>query len=224
MSATLRAENVWQSNGNDFLHFISPNGGAVLAYIDANGVFNAAANPLVAAAQSTFFAMSSNPVLSASSTAITGAVAAVRGNTTIASGTTVTSGFIYGTEGKVTIKGTASSANFTAGLVGQLDLSAATALGTGQIAAIWGDMGATMSAGAISGEAVLDIMLLTNTCAGSSVNSVIHAEALATYFLDVSNATYPSGWTNTASVGAQTGRIKIKTPSGDAYIAVYAAS
>lgn len=180
--------------------------------------------PLADAAQPALFVVNSQPVLNAASTAITGAVAAVRGNTTIATGTTVTSGFVYGTEGKVTIKGTASSANFTAGLVGQLDLSAASALGTGRIAAIWGDMGATMSAGAISGEAVLDIVLLTNTCAGSSVNSVIHAEALATYFLDVSNATYPSGWTNSATAGSQTGRLKIKTPAGDAYINVFSVS
>jgi len=41
MAASLVAQNVWQSPvGTDFLHLISPNGGAVLSYIDGSGAMN----------------------------------------------------------------------------------------------------------------------------------------------------------------------------------------
>ena len=153
------------------------------------------------------------------SVSITGSLVAVRGNTTIASGTTVSSGFLYGVQGKITVKGIFASANFSAGVFAQLDLSAAGTF-TAQLSALWADMGATMSAAAIAGQANLNVFSLTNTCPGSSVNAVIKAECLATYFLDISNATYPSGYATSATAGTQIGRIKIKVPSGDGYIDV----
>jgi len=58
------------------------------------------------ASQSTFRNIDSEVLLNFSgSTAITGSVAAIRGNTAIASGTTISSGFVYGTQGKLTIQG-----------------------------------------------------------------------------------------------------------------------
>lgn len=153
-------------------------------------------------------------------------IAAVRGAVTIAAGNTFAGGFLYPVHGKISVQGTLNSANFLGAVCGQLDLSTATAFGAGAVnlAAIVGDMGGTFSAGAITAASQFQIMLLTATAPGATINSVIHAEALATYLLDISNASYPSGWTATTSVGSQTGRIKVKTPAGDAYIAVYAAS
>ena len=153
------------------------------------------------------------------SVSITGSLVAVRGNVTVSSGVTVASGFLYGVQGKITVKGIFASQNFNAGVFAQLDLSAAGTL-TGQLAALWADMGATMSAAAISGEANLDVVVLTNTCAGSSVNAVFHVECLATYLFDMSNSSYPSGYATSATAGTQIGRIKIKLPSGDGYIDV----
>jgi len=153
-------------------------------------------------------------------------IAAVRGAVTIAAANTFAGGFLYPVHGKISVQGTLNSANFLGAVCGQLDLSSAVAFGASAVnlAAIVGDMGATFSAGAITSASQLQIMLLTATAPGATIGSVIHAEASATYLLDISNATYPSGWASTGTVGAQTGRIKIKTPAGDAYIAVYAAS
>jgi hypothetical protein len=168
-------------------------------------------------------AIDSEPAIAASSVAVTGSIAAIRGNLTTPVGSTISSGFAYGVQGKLTAKGTLSSANFSAGLVGQLDLSVATALGSGQIAAIWGDMGATLSAGAISGQAVLNLMLLTNTAPGSMINSVFHVEALATYLFDVSNASYSPFFTGTAPT-TLSGSLKVNTSAGVRYIALYSAA
>jgi hypothetical protein len=222
MAATNNAQQVWQSfDGEDFLHLLGLQGGTIVAYIDANGAYQGGVGPLAAAAQPTFRAIDSEPTLSfAGSTAITGSVAAIRGNTTIASGTTITSGFVYGTQGKVTVKGTLATANFTAGIVGQLDLSTATLTASGPVAAIWGDMGASLSASAIADAANLNVVLLTDTHVGAAINSAIKVETNSTYLLDLSNASYASGYATSATAGTQIGRIKIKLPSGDGYIDV----
>ena len=182
----------------------------------------AASDTLTTVAQPTLRLVDSELTVSSTVTTITagGSVASVRGNTTLATGGTISAGYIYGVQGKITLQGTLSTANFTAGVFAQLDLSAAQALSAPNVAAIWGDMGATISAAVISsGEALLDILHLTSTAPGSMINAAIHVEALSTYLLDVSNVSYPSGWNNSAVVGStQVGRLKIKTPTGDAYI------
>jgi hypothetical protein len=162
----------------------------------------------------------SEPTLPANALAVTGSASAIRGNLTVPASGSVSSGYLYGTQGKLTVKGTLTTANFSAGLVGQLDLSAATLTSPGPISAIWGDMGASMSASAISGAAGLSILHLTNTALGATINSAIFVEALSTYLLDVSNASYSPFF----HVGAPTtlsGSLKIKTSAGDRYIALY---
>lgn len=192
------------------LHYLAP--GSDPAFSQANIV-------------ASVFENASAPVLNyQGSVNITGAVVAERGALTVAAGTTVASGFLYGAEGKLIVKGTLSTANFSAGLVGQLDLSTATLSSPGPIAAIWGDMGASMSASAISGEADLQVLLLTSTCPGSSINSAIKVETLSTYLLDLSDSSYASGYATSSTAGTQLGRIKIKLPSGDGYINVFAVS
>ena len=175
---------------------------------------------ITSATPANFRAVDAEPVLSATSVAITGSVAAVRGNTTVAVGSTIASGFLYGMQGKLTVKGTIATANFAAGLVGQLDFSTATVTPAGPISAIWGDMGATLSASAISGQANLNILQLTNTAPGSMINSAIFVEANATYLLDVSNSSYSPFW-HVGAPGTLSGSLKINTSAGPRYIAVY---
>lgn len=162
----------------------------------------------------------SEPVLNfAGSVTITGSVAAVRGNTTIAAGTTISSGFVYGTQGKITAVGTLASANFTTGVVGQLDFSAITALsGAGPISCIWGDCGASIT-GSITTAPNLNVLHLTNTTA-CLINAAIFVETKSTYLLDISNASYSPFLTTTAP-GTAYGRIAINTPAGIKYIGVY---
>ena len=207
-----------QDSANDFIQFLNQTGSVVWSVSANGGVIQSAI--LASAAQPTFRGADSEVTFPASSVAVTGSVAGVRGNTTIPASGTVTSGFVYGSQGKLTVKGSLTSANFSSGLLGQLDLSAATAISTGRIAAIWADAGATFSAGAISGQGVVDLALLTNTAAGSMINSVFHVEALATYLLDVSNATY-SPFYHSGAPGTLSGSLKINTPDGARYIALY---
>jgi hypothetical protein len=72
-------------------------------------------------------------------TVTSGLLTGVRGIATIAS---ASGGFVYGTQGKLAVTGTLSGSVWAAGLFGQLDMSAATT-NAGQVAAIWGDWGAT---------------------------------------------------------------------------------
>ena len=147
--------------------------------------------------------------------------AAMLGQLIIAAGTTLSSGFAFGVMGKLTINGACATANFVCASFAQLDLSACTSLTSVNVYGLWVDMGATMSAAAISGEAGISGLYITNTAPGSSINAVIKADALATYFLDVSNATYPSGFSTAGSVTTVSGKLAINTPAGVKYIPCY---
>ena len=109
------------------------------------------------------------------SVSVSGSLAAVRGNTTISAGTTVTGqSYLYGVQGKLTIKGHhTGSAEVSCGTLGQLDLSAAQAV-TAPVACIWADCGA--SVGTATG-ANIDGVAIYNTIAGLTINSAIRIYA-----------------------------------------------
>ena len=71
-------------------------------------------------------------------------------------------GFLYGAQGKVIATGTLSGSTWTAGVFGQLDISAAT-INAGQCAPIWGDFGA--SSGTLTDQTGLYGIAMTNTTA-----------------------------------------------------------
>ena len=223
MSATLRAENVWQSSGNDFLHLISPNGGAVLAFIDSNGVFNAGSNPLSAASQATFRAIDSEPSLAyAGSTTISGSVAAIRGNVTPASGNTLAGGFEYGVQGKLTLAGTLNNGSgFNAGVFGQVDTSAATFVHTsGYLAPIMADFGAT-SIMASDANANMITVLNTTNCI---INSALEFIGNASYAFDLTDLAYGGAHFvvgTTASTAA--GCLKVHINGAVRYLQLYSA-
>ena len=173
------------------------------------------------ASQSTFRNIDSEVLLNFSgSTAITGSVAAIRGNTAIASGTTISSGFVYGTQGKLTIQGALTTANYLAGVIGQVDTSAAGSLGTTPLCAIWGDMGATSTAVTATGA---DILKLTNTT-NTIINSAIMVNANASYLMDITDAAYGGVHFvvgTTASTAA--GCLKVKVDGVVRYLQLYSA-
>lgn len=98
-------------------------------------------------------------ITSTATTMTSGNLVGVRGavNMVGASG-----GFIYGTQGKVIATGTLSGSEWTVGLFGQLDISAAT-VNAGQMAPIWGDYGAT--SGTLTDQTGLYGIAMTNTTA-----------------------------------------------------------
>ena len=112
------------------------------------------------------------------SSATPGTIRALKGvitgsNTTMTSGNLVgcrgevdcvgaSGGFLYGAQGKVIATGTLSGSAWTAGVFGQLDISAAT-INAGQCAPIWGDYGAT--SGTLTNQTGLYGIAMTNTTA-----------------------------------------------------------
>ena len=85
--------------------------------------------------------------ISTTTTMTSGNIVGVRGEADVKS---ASGGFIYGAQGKVIATGTLSGSLWCAGLFGQFDISAATISGA-QLATLWGDYGATATAGTYSG-------------------------------------------------------------------------
>jgi hypothetical protein len=124
-----------------------------------------------------------------------GSVAGGRGEVIGATGTTLSDGFYYGLQGKFTLGGATISevsASRYVGVIAQLDLSSGT-MTSGQVSALWADMGAT-AAGAFAAET--NIVRATNTTA-STVNAILYGYGKATYVMDLS----ANGGTNLSTTG-----------------------
>lgn len=149
---------------------------------------NALARSLLAASQGTLRLLDSELTLGyQGSTTVSGSVASLRGNTTIAAGCTIAgASYVYGVQGKLTIQGTHSgTAEVSAGLVGQLDLSAAVGA-SAPIAAIWADCGATMSVAMGSSKANIDAVVVYNTT-GTKINAALRIDTNSTYLFDLAD-------------------------------------
>lgn len=125
-------------------------------------------------------------VASSTASATPGTIRALKGlmtgsNATMSSGNLVgvrgevdcvgaSGGFLYGVQGKVIPTGTLSGSSWTAGVFGQLDISAGT-INAGQTACIWGDYGAT--SGTITSATGMRMFAGTNTTA-ATLNSMIY--------------------------------------------------
>lgn len=90
-------------------------------------------------------------------------------------------GFLYGVQGKIIPTGTLSGSSWTAGVFGQLDISAAT-INAGQTAAVWGDMGAT--SGTLTNVAGMRMFAGTNTTA-AVLNAMDYRYGKATSLLEL---------------------------------------
>ena len=156
--------------------------------VSAPATFNSIAKSLTVAGQATLRLEDAELTLGyQGSTTVSGSVASLRGNTTIAAGCTITgASYVFGTQGKLTIQGTHSgSAEVSCGLLGQFDLSAATAA-TAPIAAIWADCGATMSSGIGATAANIDAVVVYNTT-GAKINAALRIDTNSTFLLDLTD-------------------------------------
>lgn len=154
---------------------------------DSSGVITA--NTLTTQALTTFRQQDIELALSyAGSTTGSGNTTAIRGNVTVNAGTTVGgSMYVYGTQGKITVKGTLASSGWYSGLVGQVDTSAAAAThSSGRLTAIWADFGATSI---LTTDTNASLLLLTNTT-NCLINAVVTVAANATYFADISDLAF----------------------------------
>jgi len=110
----------------------------------------------------------------------TNSVAGVRGEVDMVGGS---SGFVYGVQGKVIPTGTLSGSIWAPAVFGQYDLSGAT-INAGQIAAVWGDMGAT--GGTFTDVTGARMFAGTNTIASLTLNSMIYLYGKASNLLELS--------------------------------------
>ena len=147
----------------------------------------------------------------------TGSVAGVRGEISGATGTTLKDGFYYGAQGKFTLGGSTiqeTSAARYAGVLAQLDVSSG-AMTSGQLSALWADMGST-AAGAFAPET--NVIRAQNTTA-QAVNAILYGYGKATYGLDLSDN--GGGWlstTGTAGATATKGWLKVNINGATRYI------
>jgi hypothetical protein len=156
---------------------------------------------------------------------ITGSVAGVRGNSTVAAGTTLASGYLYGIQGKITGAGTlANGSAFNAGVFGQVDTSAGGFVHTsGYLAPIMGDFGAT-SIMATDDNANMVSLLNTTNC-------IIHSALLfignASYALDLNDLAFGGAHFILASP-VNTGdlanvKVKVRINGADYFLPLYTA-
>jgi hypothetical protein len=158
-------------------------------------------------------------------TTVSGSVAAVRGAVTVAEGTTISGdSYLYGVQGKLIIQGTHDgSAEVSAGVQAQLDLSAAVAANA-PIAALWADCGASMSSGIGSTAANIDGAVVYNTTA-TKINSALRIDTNSSVVFDLTDEGGGHGTGNLAfssgSPATQAGGIAIKLKGTTVYIPVY---
>ena len=150
--------------------------------------------------------------------AASASVASVRGASTVASGTTLAGGFLYGTQGKFTLAGTVSGSIWASGLLGQLDISAATLTSASHVTPIWSDAGDTAPSGAC---AFCDSLVLTNTTA-ATFNSLIYGYSKATRLMDLTDNGGGYIILGSGASSAVSGYLKIKVSGVDVYLRYYA--
>jgi len=208
-----------------------------LSYVDCNGQIQSTTLPtqnLVAAQTlSTAAPVTTRPVQGtvtlnyqgSVNIAANGSAAGVRGVDYLSPGTTLVTGFLYGTEGKVYVQGTLNNGSgFTAGIFGQIDTSSATATHTtGYLAPIMGDFGATSNL-ATDANANMITVLNTTQC---TIHAVQTSIVKASYWQDIqeinANNFLAATSGSVTNVGTK-GWIKISiTPNGGSTVTRYIA-
>ena len=176
---------------------------------------------LLVGVQPTFRVVDAELEVSAATTSVHGSIVGVRGNVTQdASGTLGSGSFVYGVQGKWTAKGTLSTGSgFTAGLFGQLDFSAVTAVNASYVSALHLDMGATS---ALSSSAYINAQTVTNTTQ-CLMNAVLKVIANATYFMDLAESNLTGNWITTGASGGSNSKNLVVLVNGSPYkIQLYA--
>ena len=142
----------------------------------------------------------------------------VRGTFTLGSSTTATGGYGFGTQGKAIISGTMNGSAWLHGVLGQLDISAATLTAGSHLGPVWSDAGATGPAVSCT---FCDGITVTNTTA-TTFHDIIYGYSKAAYFSDLTDNGGGYIVSGTGASAAVTGYLKVKINGADAYIRVYA--
>lgn len=146
-----------------------------------------------------------------------GSLAGVRGEVAGASGVTLGDGFYYGAQGKFTLGGATiveTSAARYCGVIAQLDVSAGV-MTSGQLSALWADMGGSAAA---AFPAETNVIRAQNTTA-QAVNAILYGYGKAAYGFDLSDN--GGGWlslTGSAGTTSAKGWIKVHINGSNRFI------
>ncbi len=232
-ASSIVVANFESEAGANYIQKVTPSAGTLTILVNADPGVSVFAYIATAAAGGGGGGTSTTPELVAVSTASAtpGTVRAITGsntnvNTTMTSGNLVgvrgdvslvgaSGGFVYGVQGKVIPTGTLSGSVWAPAVFGQYDLSSAT-LNGGQIAAIWGDMGAT--GGTFTNVTGARGIALTNTIASLTLFAMDYRYGKATnlFELDGSSSTYISA--GAATPGGDLKKIAISIDGVTHYI------
>lgn len=160
LSNTLASADIFVGNGSNIATGVAMSG--------AIAITNAGVTSIVAGQTTAGTTSSATPgtirafvgeMTGSATTMTSGNLVGLRGQVNVVG---ASGGFLYGTQGKVIVTGTLSGSEWTAGIFGQVDISAAT-INAGQIAPIWGDYGA--SSHTLTSETGMYGIAMTNTTA-----------------------------------------------------------
>ena len=143
-----------------------------------------------------------------------GRVVGVRGAVTLAAGSTLASGFEYGTEGKFILQGTLNNGSgFSCGVLAQLDISAAGIVHTsGYLAPLICDVGASAS---LSSDANLNGIFVSNNTA-CKMNAMVKGNIHASFVFDLSDPQGDYSWF-ASSAGSSAGKALMISIGGATY-------
>jgi hypothetical protein len=183
------------------------------------GNLNGTANIITSATPSTTRQIDSEMTLTPTTTmSVTGggSLAGVRGGVTISATKTFADGFVYGSQGKVTLNGTfaESSAGRLVGALGQVDLASGVVT-SGQVSGLWSDI--QMTSPTLTSHAEINSLRVTNS-GGSNINALIFGYGKADYFMQLGEPTASFISAGAATPSSTMKKIKVNIGGTDLYI------
>jgi len=157
--------------------------------------------------------------LSGATVAVVGAgsIVGVKGGVTLNSGSTITSGFLYGAEGKLTVAGTLNNGSgYATGLLGQLNLSGATVT-SGHVAALIANIQFPITSSLVNG-------IYVESSGPGVINSVLQSIANSAFVFDLAPDAGTSACINTTGTAGSTstkGWLKVQVDPGTGPVTRY---
>lgn len=230
-ASSIVVANFKSEAGANYIQKVTPSAGTLTVLVNADPGVSVIAYVATAAAGGGSTSTTPQTVAVSTASATPGTVRSFTGTntdvaTTMTSGNLVgvsgavdvvgaSGGFLYGVQGKIIPTGTLSGSSWSAPVFGQFDLSAST-INAGQIAAIWGDMGAT--GGTFTDVTGARGIALTNTIASLTLFAMDYRYGKATNLLELdgSSGTYISA--GAATPGGDLKKIAISIDGVTHYI------
>lgn len=149
-----------------------------------------------------------------------GSLAGVRGSVVVSAGKTFTDGFLYGTQGKVTLAGTMdeTSAARIAGVIGQVDITGTVT--DGQVSCVWADLQGTPT---LTDPTQVNLIRATNS-SNAEVNAILFGYGEANLFAQLGADGGAPDYFSAVAPSSLAASLKITVQGTDYYVALYSAA